>query len=183
MKKRQQGFTLLEVMVTLIVAPVLAAIALPLYQHYVAKAQVTAALADITPGKVGVEMRLIEGNRTKNPSDISLHAPTTRCRSITVDVKAPTTRTFIHPDGRTITEAATTPMPSITCIINGTSAVDGKFIQWMRISDAGMGGYITHENGDEEEDGLAGKWFCLTDVDEELRPITCIQPPTVTNYS
>ncbi|WP_155561097.1 pilin, partial [Xylella fastidiosa] len=40
MKKRQQGFTLLEVMVTLIVAPVLAAIALPLYQHYVAKAQV-----------------------------------------------------------------------------------------------------------------------------------------------
>ncbi|MDD0927200.1 pilin [Xylella fastidiosa subsp. multiplex] len=51
MKKRQQGFTLLEVMVVLIVIAILTAIMLPLYQHYVAKAQVMAALADITPGR------------------------------------------------------------------------------------------------------------------------------------
>ncbi|WP_199276084.1 pilin, partial [Xylella fastidiosa] len=114
---------------------------------------------------------------------ISLHAPTTRCRSITVDVEAPTTRSFIDPDGKKRVMPANTPMPSITCVINGTSAVDGKFIQWMRISDAGMGGYITHENGDEEKDGLAGKWFCLTDVDKELRPITCTQPPTIISHS
>ncbi len=50
MEKRQQGFTLLEVMIVLIVVPVLAAITLPLYQNYIAKAQVTVALADITPG-------------------------------------------------------------------------------------------------------------------------------------
>ncbi|KXB20030.1 pilin [Xylella fastidiosa] len=182
MKKRQQGFTLLEAMIALAVAAVLGAIALPLYQNYVAKAQVVTALADITPGRVGVEMQLIKGQGTQNPSDINLRAATTRCRSITVNVKVPTTRSFIDPDGRRRV-ASSTPMSYITCIINGTSAVDGKFIKWVRISDVGMGGHFTHENGDEEKDGLEGKWFCLTDIDEELRPIACIKPPTLTIYT
>ncbi|MGY0341579.1 pilin [Xylella fastidiosa] len=169
MEKRQQGFTLLEVMVTLIVAPVLAAIALPLYQHYVAKAQVVTALADITPGRVGVEMQLIKGEHTKSPGAISLHAPTTRCRSITVDVEAPTTRSFIDPDGKERVVPANSPMPSITCVINGTSVVDGKVIRWLRISDVGLNG----SSADEDGNNIVGKWFCLTNVDEELRPIAC----------
>lgn len=60
MKKRQQGFTLLEVMVVLVVIAILTAIMLPLYQHYVAKAQVMAALADITPGRTPAEIILTE---------------------------------------------------------------------------------------------------------------------------
>ncbi|HHW4668397.1 MAG TPA: pilin [Xylella fastidiosa subsp. multiplex] len=169
MEKRQQGFTLLEVMIVLIVAPVLAAIALPLYQNYIAKAQVTVALADITPGRVGVEMQLIKGQRTQSPGDISLHAPTTRCRSITVDVETPTTRSFIDPDGKERVVPANSPMSSITCVINGTSAVDGKFIQWLRISDVGLHA----STADIDGNNIVGKWFCLTNVDEELRPIAC----------
>lgn len=73
MEKRQQGFTLLEVMVTLIVPAVLGAITLPLYQRYVAKTQVTAALADITPGKIGAEARIAAGApSTDVPGDIAL---------------------------------------------------------------------------------------------------------------
>ncbi|AIC13013.1 pilin [Xylella fastidiosa subsp. morus] len=180
MEKRQQGFTLLEVMIVLIVVPVLAAITLPLYQNYIAKAQVTVALADITPGRVGVEMQLIKGQRTQSPGDISLHAPTTRCRSITVDVEAPRTRSFIDPNGKERVVPANSPMPSITCVINGTSAVDGKFIQWLRISDVGLHGSSADTNGNN----IVGKWFCLTNVDEELRPIACKDSfPNVPAYS
>ncbi|HHW4680025.1 MAG TPA: prepilin-type N-terminal cleavage/methylation domain-containing protein, partial [Xylella taiwanensis] len=49
--KKQQGFNLIELMIVIAIIAVLAAIALPMYQNYVARSQVTAALADITPGK------------------------------------------------------------------------------------------------------------------------------------
>ena len=65
--KKQQGFTLIELMIVVAIIAILAAIALPMYQDYVAKSQATAGLAEITPGKTQFEVAINEG---KTAADI-----------------------------------------------------------------------------------------------------------------
>ncbi|CTP82182.1 prepilin-type N-terminal cleavage/methylation domain-containing protein [Xanthomonas translucens pv. arrhenatheri] len=71
--KKQQGFTLIELMIVVAIIAILAAIALPMYQDYVAKSQVTAGLAEITPGKTQYEVALNEGKTSiTNIADLGL---------------------------------------------------------------------------------------------------------------
>ncbi|EJL8257729.1 pilin [Vibrio cholerae] len=53
--KQQQGFTLIELMIVVAVIGVLAAIAVPQYQNYVAKSELGAGLASITSVRTNVE--------------------------------------------------------------------------------------------------------------------------------
>ena len=53
--KKQQGFTLIELMIVVAVIGVLAAIAIPQYQNYVAKSELGAGLATITSVRTNVE--------------------------------------------------------------------------------------------------------------------------------
>jgi prepilin-type N-terminal cleavage/methylation domain-containing protein len=53
--KKHTGFTLIELMIVVAIIAILAAIAIPMYQQYVAKAQLAAAFAEIRPGKTTVE--------------------------------------------------------------------------------------------------------------------------------
>ena len=82
-----RGFTLIELMIVVAVIAVLAAIALPAYQDYVAKSQATAGLADIRGGIVVYEERIqnIDGTASGGPSsslDIGLPPSTARCSTI-----------------------------------------------------------------------------------------------------
>ena len=60
-KKAQAGFTLIELMIVVAIIGILAAVAIPAYQDYVAKSKFAAALAEVAPVKTGIEVAVNDG--------------------------------------------------------------------------------------------------------------------------
>ncbi|UYC17492.1 pilin [Xanthomonas campestris pv. phormiicola] len=117
--KKQQGFTLIELMIVIAIIAILAAIALPMYQDYVAKSQVTAGLAEITPGKTQAEVLLNEGTDFSTAAAIGL-AVSSRCTALDVS------------------GTASTGAASIKCTLAGNSKILSKSITLTRTADTGV---------------------------------------------
>lgn len=115
MKSVQKGFTLIELMIVVAIIGILAAIAIPAYQNYTAKAQISAALAEITPAKTQAEASINEGLTAAltTAASVGLNASSPRCSAYTVSV-------------------ATTGIASIACTMLGTTNVSGQSITWSR---------------------------------------------------
>ena len=76
MKKAQQAFTLIELMIVVAIIGILAMIAMPAYQRYVIRAQVAEGLNLSGPLKVGVaEFYEINGAFPANNSEAALAIP------------------------------------------------------------------------------------------------------------
>jgi type IV pilus assembly protein PilA len=61
MKKAQQGFTLIELMIVVAIIGILAAIAIPQYQTYIAKSQVTRGMGESGAVKTAIEACVNDG--------------------------------------------------------------------------------------------------------------------------
>jgi type IV pilus assembly protein PilA len=61
MKKVQAGFTLIELMIVVAIIGILAAIAIPQYQTYIAKSQVTRAMGETGAVRTAVDVCLLAG--------------------------------------------------------------------------------------------------------------------------
>ncbi|PST87843.1 prepilin-type cleavage/methylation domain-containing protein [Photobacterium sp. NCIMB 13483] len=68
--KKQQGFTLIELMIVVAVIGVLSAIAIPQYQKYVAKAEVASVLSTMTGVKTNIEAFVVENGRFPDNSTV-----------------------------------------------------------------------------------------------------------------
>ena len=82
-KKIESGFTLVELMIVIAIIGILATIAMPYYQDYMARSKFGAALAEVAGGKVGFDTRMMDGEEIKAPEDVSLPAadkPTANCK-------------------------------------------------------------------------------------------------------
>jgi len=151
-KQMQQGFTLIELMIVVAIIGILAAVAIPQYQNYVAKSQVTRVMQETGAMKTVVETCLLEGRVTPvnsgAPAAGECDLGWTNSNLIGGSATPQTGLTV------TIAEDATTDSTIVATFGgNAAAAVATKTLTWTRTG--------------------TGIWSCGTTVEAKYQPTGC----------
>ena len=149
----QKGFTLIELMIVVAIIGILAAIAIPQYQNYIARSQVSRVMSEAGAVKTAIEACILEGKTAVGVAAGECDPGATGSNLLTGASQT----------GATL--AANTGVPVVTNPLTQTSTIVGTFgnnaaaalatktLTWVR--------------------DTSGTWRCHTTVDAKYRPSNC----------
>lgn len=70
MRTHSQGFSLIELMIVVAIIGILAAVAVPMYQNYVSKAQATRVMSELKDVRILIELCLMEKAELSNECEV-----------------------------------------------------------------------------------------------------------------
>lgn len=141
--RTEDGFTLIELMIVVAIIGVLAAIALPQYQLYVAKSQVSRVIGETGSLKASVETCLLEGRLATIHSNLpaaAIQAPDAcnlQAAASTLQTGAAQGSGSAAPVGMGYSQLAFQPSVTITGTLSSNVALglSGTSITWVRSAD------------------------------------------------
>ena len=146
----QKGFTLIELMIVVAIIGILAAIAIPQYQNYIAKSQVSRAMGETSAVKTAVETCLNEGKTAAG--DCPLGVTDSNIQTTTVGDASPA-----EPDADGNNADILTAETEIIATFDDNAAATLKdssaTLTWTRDSN--------------------GSWSCATTADAKYKPAGC----------
>ena len=141
----QKGFTLIELMIVVAIIGILAAIAIPQYQNYIARSQVSRVMGETSAVETAVETCLLDG----------LAAADCNIGWTNSNLIGQSTAAAPGQTGLTINYPTSGGEASIQASFGGNAAtaIKGQTLTWSR--------------------SAAGSWTCATTVDKKFAPAGC----------
>ena len=162
MKSVQKGFTLIELMIVVAIIGILAAIAIPQYQNYIAKSQVSRVMGELSSVKTTIESCILEGKDKLVNTQADFDAQSATDKPKTCLLGATTSNLL----GAALEKEAYAGLKVGLPVAKGdTGYVSGKF---GNSAAATLKESALTWSRDEN-----GSWSCATGVEEKFVPAGC----------
>ncbi len=165
MKQVQKGFTLIELMIVVAIIGILAAIAIPQYQNYIARSQVSRVMGEAGNLKTAVDYCVMNGRDAAVHSNIPAGTALdpTHC---SLDATASSLMDGAV-QGNGSAEPAGTGYAQVAINADGSATITGTF------GNSAAADLKTGPAAVEWERDTAGTWQCKTSAEQKYRPTGC----------